>query len=320
VYSAAQGGPIVYQPGEDGGRTTLTIYGRDGQRLGTVGDPAIYFDLNVSPDGKAVAVNRDDPADIWVYDIARGTATRITSDDVNQSLPVWSPDGRRLVFSAVTPEGRGMLVRAAADGTDSPMPLVTGDVVEASDWSRDGRYLLVKPGDLRTAPGDVWVLPVADPPRQFPLVASRSAEYHARFSPDDRWVAYVSNESGREEVYVTAFAPPASDGASETRGRDTRRPGRWQVSTAGGILPRWRADGSELYYLGLDGRVMAARVDGRGTAFAVQRVDPLFQADPKPVGWRYDVFPDGQRFIVDTVGSGQDAPLAVVLNWPAQAR
>jgi Tol biopolymer transport system component/tRNA A-37 threonylcarbamoyl transferase component Bud32 len=320
VYTAAPNGPIVYQAGEDGGRTMLAIYDRAGQRLGTVGDPAIYFDVNVSPDGRAVAVNRGDPADIWVYHLARGTATRITSDDVNQSLPVWSPDGTRLVFSAVTPEGRGMLVGAAADGTDSPVAIVTGDVVEASDWSRDGKYLLVKPGDLRSAPGDVWVMPVADPPRQFPLVASRFAEYHARFSPDGRWVAYVSNESGREEVYVTAFAPPVASEAPDARGRDTKRPGRWQVSTAGGVLPRWKGDGAELYYLGPDRRVMAARVEAHGASFVVQHVDPLFQADPKPVGWRYDVFPDGQRFIVDTVGSGQDAPLVVVLNWAPSQR
>jgi Tol biopolymer transport system component len=320
VFSAAPGGPIVYQAGEDGGRTTLAVFDRGGRQVGTVGDRAIYFDLNISPDGRFVAVNRDDPADIWVYELARGTARRITSDDVNQSLPVWSPDSRRLVFSAVTPEGRGMLVQAAADGTDSPMSFVTGDIVEASDWSRDGKYLLVKPGDLRTAPGDIWVMPLADPRAQFPLVASRFAEYHARFSPDGRWVAYVSNESGREEVYVSAFSPPSPGQPAGGGTRDVRRPGRWQISTAGGVLPRWKADGTELYYLAPDRRLMAARVDGRGSSMVVERVDALFQADPKPVGWRYDVFPDGQRFLVDTIGAGQDAPLVVVLNWSPEAR
>jgi Tol biopolymer transport system component len=315
VYTAAAGGPIVYQAGEDGGRTTLALFDRTGREVGTVGDRAIYFDLNISPDGRYVAVNRGDPADIWVYEFSRGTATRITSDDMNQSLPVWSPDSTRLVFSAVTPDGQGMLAQARADGTDSPMALFTGDVVEASDWSRDGRYLLVKPGDLRTAPGDIWVMPVADPSGQFPLIASAFAEYHARFSPDTRWVSYVSNESGREEVYVSAFSPPVPGQPADMRGRDPKRPGRWQVSTAGGVLPRWRADGTELYYLAPDHRIMAARVDGRGASFAVQQVTPLFQVDAKPVGWLYDVFPDGQRFLVDTVGAGQDAPLVVVLNW-----
>jgi Tol biopolymer transport system component len=212
-----------------------------------------------------------------------------------------------------------MLAETRADGTESPAALFTGDIVEATDWSRDGKYLLVKPGDLRTAPGDIWVMPVADPSRQFPLVASPFAEYHARFSPDGKWVAYVSNESGREEVYVTAFSATAQDG-TDGRERDTRRPGRWQVSTAGGVLPRWKGDGSELYYLAPDHRLMAARVDGRSGTFTVAGVDPLFQLDPKPVGWLYDAFADGQRFIVDTVGAGQDAPLVVVLNWSMPAR
>jgi Tol biopolymer transport system component/tRNA A-37 threonylcarbamoyl transferase component Bud32 len=320
VFTAAPGGPIVYQAGEDGGRTTLAIYDRTGRQVGSVGDRAIYFDVNVSPDGRFVAANQGDPADIWVYELARGTATRVTSDDVNQSLPVWSPDSTRLVFSAVTHGGRGMLVRAAADGTDSPVAIVTGDIAEATDWSRDGEYLLVKPGDLRSAPGDIWVMPIADPRARFPLVASRFAEYHARFSPDGRWVAYVSNESGRDEVYVSAFSPPAPGRPDAAPARDTKRPGRWQISTAGGVLPRWKGDGSELYYLAPDRRLMAARVDVRGASMVVQGVDALFQADPKPVGWRYDVFPDGQRFVVDTVGAGQDAPLVVVLNWSPDTR
>jgi Tol biopolymer transport system component len=319
VFTAAVRGPLVYQAGEDGGRTTLLLYDRNGREVGTIGERAIYFDVNISPNGRYVAVNRGDPADIWVYEFARGTGTRVTSDELNQSLPIWSPDSTRLVFSSVTPDGRGMLAQARADGTESPTAIFTGDVVEATDWSRDGKYLLVKPGDLRTAPGDIWVMPLSDPSRQFPLVASPFAEYHARFSPDGKWVAYVSNESGREEVYVTAFSTSGQD-ARDGRDHDARRPGRWQVSTAGGVLPRWKGDGTELYYVAPDHRLMAARVDGRSPAFTVAGVDPLFQLDPKPVGWRYDVFADGQRFLVDTVGAGQDSPLVVVLNWSLPAR
>jgi serine/threonine protein kinase/Tol biopolymer transport system component len=319
VFAASAQGPLVYQAGGDGGRTSLTWFDRTGRSSGMVGDPGIYFDLNIAPDGHAVAVNRGDPADIWVYEFSRGTATRVTSDDANQSLPIWSPDSQRIIFSSAAPDGRGTLFEAMADRSDSPRLIFTGDVAEATDWSRDGRFVLIKVGDLRTKPGDIWVLPLADPAQAVPIVATTFGEYHGRFSPDTRWIAYVSNESGRDEVYVTAFQPPDAHVPGERTARDPKRPGRWQVSTAGGVLPRWNRNGSELYYLAPDRRLMAARVDGRGNAFRVMDVQPLFQADPKPVGWLYDVAPDG-RFLVNTLGAGVDAPMILVLNWTRRGR
>jgi Tol biopolymer transport system component len=313
VFTAASEGPLVYQAGEDGGGTRLAWYDRTGRSIGAIGDPGIYFDVNIAPDGHAVALNRGDPADIWVYELSRGTSTRITSDGANQSLPVWSPDSTRLVFTSVTADGRGMLSEARADGTDSPRTVITGELMEASDWSPDGKYLLTKVGDFLQKPGDIWVVPIDDPGRRFPLVQGAFAEYHARYSPDGRWVSYVSNESGREEIYVTAFRPPAGGAMERETGRDPARPGRWQVSTAGGTLPRWKRDGSELYYLAPDRRIMAARVEVGGREFRVLGVEALFRVDPKPVGWLYDVTGDGTRFLVDTLGA--DAPLVVALNW-----
>jgi hypothetical protein len=175
---------------------------------------------------------------------------------------------------------------------------------------------LVKPADKRSAGGDVWVMPVADPAARFAFVATSFAEYHAQFSPDGRWVSYVSNESGRDEVYVTAFSPPRPGDAPKSLGHDPARPGRWQISTGGGVLPRWRRDGLEMYYLGPDGALMAAAIDGRGTRFVVSQAQPLFKPDPKPVGWLYDAAPDGERFLVDTLGDAAEAPLVLVLNAP----
>jgi dipeptidyl aminopeptidase/acylaminoacyl peptidase len=269
--------------------------------------------VNIAPDGHAVAINRGDPADIWVYELSRGTSTRITSDDANQSLPIWSPDSKRIVFTSVTADGRGLLAEASADGADSPRTVLTGDVMEASDWSPDGKYLLTKVGDFLSRPGDIWIVPLDDPAHRVPFIQDTASEYHARFSPDGRWVSYVSTESGREEVYVMAFRPPVPGAAGSDSGRDPTRPGRWQVTTAGGMLPRWKRDGTELYYLAPDRHIMAARVDGSGRAFRVLDVQPLFRVDPKPVGWLYDVAPDGSRFLVDTIGA--DAPLVLVLNW-----
>jgi Tol biopolymer transport system component len=313
VFAAASGGPLVFQTGDDAGGTRLAWYDREGRSTGSIGEPGIYFDVNIAPDGHAVALNRGDPADIWVYELSRGTSTRITSDAANQSLPIWSPDSTRLVFTSVSPDGRGVLSEARADGTDSPRTVVTGDLMEASDWSPDGRYLLTKVGDFLRKPGDIWVVPIDDPARRFPLIEDKFAEYHARFSPDGRWVSYVSNESGREEIYVVAFKAPSPGATGPATGRDPARPGRWQVTTAGGILPRWKRDGSELYYFAPDRHIMAARVDGSGPTFRVLGVEALFRTDPKPVGWLYDVTADGTRFLVNTVGA--DAPLVVVLNW-----
>jgi Tol biopolymer transport system component len=319
VFDASANGPLVYQAGGDGGQTSLTWFDRNGRSLGTLGEPGIYFDLNVAPDGHAVAVNRGDPADIWIYELSRGTATRLTSDDVNQSLPIWSSDSRRVIFSSTTPDGRGTLIEAMADGTDSPRAVYTGDVAEASDWSRDGKYLLIKIGDLQTKPGDVFVLPLADPSKATPIVASAAAEYQARFSPDGRWIAYVSNESARDEVYVTPFHPPEARTSQDGAARNPKRPERWQVSTGGGVLPRWNKAGTELYYLAPDRRLMMARVDGRGEPFRVLDVEALFQGDPKPVGWLYDVAPDG-RILMNTLGAAGDAPMILVLNWTRPGR
>jgi eukaryotic-like serine/threonine-protein kinase len=316
VFSVSAGGPLVYQSGGEGGRSVLAWFDRAGRRLGSVGEPGIYFDINISPDGARVAVNRDDPADIWVYELARGTGSRVTFDPRNESLPIWSPDSTQLMFSAVTEDNRGMLALARADGAVSPTGLLVGDVAEATGWSPDGRFVLVKPADKRSAGGDVWVMPVADPAARFAFVATSFAEYHAQFSPDGRWVSYVSNESGRDEVYVTAFSPPRPGDAPKSLGHDPARPGRWQISTGGGVLPRWRRDGLEMYYLGPDGALMAAAIDGRGTRFVVSQAQPLFKPDPKPVGWLYDAAPDGQRFLVDTLGDAAEAPLVLVLNAP----
>ena len=306
IFSASDNGTLVYQAGVAG--TSLTMYDRDGHEVAPVGERGIIFDVNVSPGGTHVAVNRGEPADVWVYELGRGTSLRLTFDARNETLPVWSPDGRSLAFNQVQRDGTIAVLEIPATG-GAPREVIPGGTLQVTDWSSDG-VMLLRNGELMMSPGDIWVKPAGGAPRS--LLQTPFAEFHARFSPDGRWVSYVSNESGRDEVYVMPFTLPAQGVAPpEAAGNRVR------ISTGGGVMPRWRRDGRELFYLSPDLQIMMASVSTAGSRFAVERVVPLFSLNPKPVGWVYDVMPDGQRFIVNSLGDEGRRPLALVTNWRA---
>ena len=307
IFSVSDTGTLVYHRGQAG--TALTLYDRDGHEVGELGERGIIFDVNVSPDGRRVAVNRGEPADIWVYELGRGTSLRLTFDPRNETLPIWGPDGRRLLFNQLQRDQTvAVLEIPAAGGT--PREVVEAGDMSVTDWSRDGRVMLLRKGELIMSPGDIWAKPSDGPARA--LLQTPFAEFHARLSPDRRWVSYVSNESGRDEVYVMPFAMPAAGQAAPTVAGD-----RVRVSTAGGVLPRWRGDGRELFYLSPDLQMMAALVEPGPSRLEVRRVAPLFSLNPKPVGWVYDVMPDGQRFVVNSLGDEGRRPLSLVTNWQA---
>ena len=229
-------------------------------------------------------------------------------------MPVWSPDSQRLAFNQVQRDaknGGATRSRPPAARRESCFRRATSQI---TDWSSDGRVMLLRQGELMMSPGDIWVQPLDGPPRA--LLQTPFAEYHARFSPDMRWVSYVSNESGRDEVYVMPFVMPAPGVAAPVAAGD-----RVRVSTAGGVLPRWRArrPGAVLPVSGPagDGGVGAAR---RARSSTCRSVAPLFPLNPKPVGWVFDVMPDGQRFVVNSLGDEGRRPLALVTNWPSSLR
>ena len=307
IFSVSETGTLVYQSGVAG--TALTAYDRDGHEAGPVGERGIIFDVNVSPDGRRVAINRGEPADIWVYELERGTSLRLTFDVRNETLPVWSPDGQRLAFNQIQRDGRTSVVEIPATG-GAPREIVPPGDNAVTDWSPDGQLLLLRHGEPIASPGDIWVAPIGGEARA--LLQTPFAEYHARFSPDGRWISYVSNESGRDEVYVMPFVMPTAAATPPAAAGD-----RVRVSTAGGVLPRWRRDGREreLYYLSPDLQLMAARLAMTGSRLSVESVAPLFSLNPKPVGWVFDVMPDGQRFIVNSLGDEGRRPLALVTSW-----
>ena len=217
--------------------------------------------------------------------------------------PVWSPDASRLAFASARQNVFSLYLKAA-DGAQEEKPIHHVQADEyPSDWSRDGKYILYNRGP------ELWFLTLPEM-KSTPFLKTPSTLKNGHYSPDGKWVAYASNESGKWEVYVTSF--PAAQG-------------KWQVSSGGGEQPRWRGDGEELFYLSSDGKVMAAPVT-EGTNFDVGAPVPLFQANPREASATsdqqfYDVSRDGQRFLINTeVRQSEVEPMSIILNWKAKLK
>jgi dipeptidyl aminopeptidase/acylaminoacyl peptidase len=310
IFSVSDTGTLVYEPTttRDIG-SQLTWFDRAGKATETLRDRAAYADLELSPDGTRLAVSIGQgttaTTDIWLIDLTRGgVRTRLTSDPASEFVPIWSPDGRQIAFDSDRKDRPG-LYRKSSSGVGTEELLLRADRgnVRSFNWSSDGRYLLYQTArpQLRLC-CDLWILPLdRGQPRAF--LESAASKIRAKFSPDGRWVAYESTESGRAEVYVVPFPKPESKAL---------------VSVAGGTQPRWSRNGKEIFYVDPERRLMAAAVNGSGESFTVGAVTPLFAIDTPTLGrYGYDVSPDGQRFIVNAVReqAAGPAPVMVVTNW-----
>jgi Tol biopolymer transport system component len=311
LAAASSSGLLVY--GRAGGEQ-LSWLDRAGQAAhsgaGALGQLGDYLTFRLSPDGRRVAVARGSGGrrDLWMVDVERDDWSRFTFLPGLAAYPVWSPDGRQVMFRAGSPPN---LYRKAASGAGSEQRVTESPNVQyPTDWSRDGRLVLyyeIAPDTQR----DLWVLPVTPDGRPEagatarPYLRTRFNEYQGRFSPEriPRWVAYTSDESGRDEVYVQGFPEPR---------------GKFQISTGGGRYPQWSPDGRELYYLPADGKLMAVGVKLGADSPAPSTPRELFalrgvaRLNTSP----YAVSPDGKRFLVQTPAGGAQ-PLEVVANWPA---
>lgn len=303
--SVSENGTLVYREGGNGTERQLKWYDREGKEIAKVGEPGDYQDIVLSPDGKRVAASRhvDGNADIWVIDLERGLPTRFTFNAVVEDDPAWSSDGSSIIFTSNRDGGIRKFYRKLASGAGNE-ELISDAVRVVNtgiDWSPDGKNILYSsPGEGTGS--DIWVAPLSGDAKPYPLLQSEFTENHGRFSPDGRFFAYVSNESGREEVYVQNF-PPAG--------------GKWQVSTGGGDQPHWRRDGKELYYITPDRKLMAVSVK-LGETFENGAATPLFQTEVSSFtnANRYDVMADGQRFLINSsVETSKEAPFTVILNW-----
>jgi Tol biopolymer transport system component len=238
LFSVSDTGALVYRGGAGSTKLALAWFDQSGNPVGTVGDAGEYGNPAVSPDGMRVAASlgANGARDIWIVDAVRGTSTRFTFDASNNDNPAWSPDGKSIAFSS-SRTGQSKMYVKPADGSREER-LLTDQTGVPSDWSRDGRFLLFYAPAPKTS-YDMWVLPEpggSGPAKPFPILATPFAEGQGRFSPDGRWIAYMSNESGAFEVYVRPFSPDAGAGASGAK---------WLISKGSGVLPRWRADGKQ---------------------------------------------------------------------------
>jgi Tol biopolymer transport system component len=308
-FSASENGVLAYQTGTGAGGSQLAWFDRSGKQVGTLGDVAPYGDLELAPDGRRASVSilvGSGARDIWLYDLERGLRTRFTFDPANEWSSIWSPDGSRVVFNSIR-KGVGDLYQKPSSGAGAEEMLFEDKLSKYPvSWSPDGRSILFR-SIGGPAGDDLFILPLTGDKKPVPFVNTQFREAFGQFSPDGRWVAYSSNESGRTEVYVAPFPGPG---------------GKWQISTAGGDNPRWRRDGTELFFVSLDSKLMAAAVNGRGSDFQVGAVKPLFQTRAV-VGLRYPygVSLDGQRFLINTQPEQtSSAPITVVLNWTAGLR
>lgn len=307
AFSASQTGLLVYRRG--GAATTkLVWFTRAGRRLESTGPPGLYSEPALSPDGKQVAVGRgeDQPgrAEIWVLDHRGTSGSRLTFQQSDQSAPLWSPDGKGIVFST-NQTGSYELRQKMASGGAAEEVLVRGDPATAQyadDWSPDGQFIVydaVGPrGDV-----DLWLLPLAGDRKPRPFLRTRFRETQARFAPDGRWIAYSSDETGRHEIFVQTF--PLSGG-------------KWQVSDHGGAQPVWRRDGKALFYLSADRVLMEVEVRPGGMTFQTGAPKPLFPVHTGGLTVArndYVVSPDGQEFLVNTLEESSETSIAIVLNW-----
>ncbi len=303
-FSVSEDGTMVNLQGS-GGMRQLTWFDREGKTVAKYGSPGDYSNVVLSPDAKRVAVQRrvDNNYDIWIIDLDRGVPVRFTFGASNEDDPAWSPDGSVVLFTSDRDGGKRRLYRKASGGAGKEE--VVNESVQLNDdgidWSPDGKNVIYETTNEKGSL-DLWVLPMTGGEEPYPLLQSEFAEALARFSPDGRYFAYVSSESGKSEVYVQSF-PPAG--------------GKWQVSTGGGGQPQWRRDGKELFYISANKRLMAVPVNLDGTfesgtptqLFSTQ-VTSFLSPD------RYDVSADGQRFLVNSaVEETSTAPINVILNW-----
>jgi Tol biopolymer transport system component len=312
AFSVSDNGVLVYQSALRT-ESRMVVLDRAGTEVGRVTAPADYADVSLSPDGDHVAVSMRDPngstRDLWMYDMRGGRGQRLTFGPNDEFAPVWSPDGRRLLFSSMTRSGVDLHVKDVNSAAE-PARLDVDSLGLgrfAADWSRDGRHIMYIGGGRAISRSDLWVAQVARPGSARPLLESAFVETHGRFAPGGRWFAYTSNETGRLEVYADRFP---------------ERGAKRLVSSGGGGWPRWAARGSEILYLSSDNRLMSAAVRASADRLHVAAPRPLFALRPRPPArldaYGYDVSPDGRRFVVNTlIEDTTPTAITLVLNWTA---
>jgi WD40 repeat protein len=319
IFAVSQNGLMVYQEGStDSAKSRLVLFDRPGKALAdydpqeaTITDARALLgvrDVRLSPDNKRVAFASG--TGIWTLDLERKTKTRITFDQQVVQEPAWSPDGKTLVFSTLVASGGGNVeIRSkAADGSGSEKTLLAEvNNYHYPGWSPDGKYLTYLWGDGEKMVS-LWIVPVTGDAKRVAIVqppSPRSNIYSYRISPDGHWVAYSSDESGQEEVYITSFP----------EGK-----GKWRVSANGAGYPAWSGNGKELFYKNLIDELFVCPVTPKGSEIEVGTPQRLFHSPMPGIGVTFDVSSDGKRLLVNRAEEGAQAPLQLITNWPAELK
>ncbi len=307
AFSISDNGVLAYRTGGPV-RSRLLWFDRAGTPLGALGPPGAFLEPAISPDANRVAVTRgaEDSvsSSIWLLDVERGGLTPLSFPPELTATPLWSPDGRQIVYSRFP---TGEVFRKDASGAGKEELIRKMETFSPlDDWSRDGRSLLFEILDLRTFTSDIGRVALNGDRRTEPILAAAFSELGARLSADARFLAYQTDESGVAEVFVRSYPDLAE---------------RWQISTGGGSQPRWRGDGRELYFVAPDRKLMAVEITTE-PRFAAARPHALFQTNILPLVEarnHYDVTPDGRRFLVNSrLPEDATAPIVVVLDWPSE--
>jgi Tol biopolymer transport system component len=307
AFTVSETGVLAYQT-RSLVRSQLTWFDRAGTQLATLGDQADYVDVALSPDDTRVAVSLMDPEigtrDLWIVDLARRLGERFTYESGDDFGPNWSrPGGDRIFFSSLR-KGSVDLYEKPSSGSGNETLLLKDDLGKFNaSASPDGRFLVYVGGGGVINQSDIWVLPLSGDRKPAPFLETRFRESQGQFSPDGRWVAFMSDKSGTPQVYVTAFPE-----------RGTEQ----QVSTAGGGWPRWNRNGKELFYLAPDNTLRVTPVNGQTSRFGVGTGRPLFQVHPRLArldAYPYDVTSDGQRILVNTFIEEVTPPVTLIVNW-----
>lgn len=309
-FSASDNGLLVFDPEPNRQQKQALWVDRAGKTINTLKQFADLRVARIAPDGRHfVAGNYDlqtNNFDLWLSDVSGGNTVRFTFDPGNDGFPVWSPDASRIAWAA----SRGeyfQLYEKAVNRTGQEVPLLQSDFNKApTDWSRDGRYIIYRQTDPKTQ-FDIWALPLFDRQPPFPLLQSAANESAGVLSPDGKWLAYHSDESGRYEVYVQSF--PGGGG-------------KQRVSTVGGVWPCWRGNGKELYFRALDDRLMAAPVTGQTSLVAGAPLALFaYRSGGLPDQPYYAADPDGQRFLLNAIVEAEtNSPLTVLVNWMSEGK
>jgi eukaryotic-like serine/threonine-protein kinase len=308
TFSVSRTGVLVHRVGSAAIIPDLVLVDPKGKMIASLGQPEIFVNARLSKDLRKIAMDLYDVkirnSDVYLYEIGRGVNTRFTFDPAVDMNPIWSPDGNRVVFTSDRKGHQDLFGKISTGAANEEVLVESNQTKTATDWSADGKYILFQSSDPKTK-NDLWVVPMTGDRKPFVFLQTEYSEMNARFSPDMKWIAYQSDESGPNQIYVRPFPGPGA---------------KWQVSTSGGTRPSWNRNGKEIFYLNA-GKIMSAEVNGSGSTFETGKVKLHF--DPLSIGGTNvrDISGDGQSILIEIPRSRQSTtPLSIIVNWDAELK